>query len=206
MSWNFRSLSFLVLSTKSNILRSIYYSQSFRLGIVTFICSGILWSILVGICLEKAVFRPKKPNSASKTMLKLRKIGSMSEETGRIDKKSIAANLFVFIFFSYLALAPTIWVVYDNLVKTFNETQYKTSGSRFNYHLILELINLLIVEIKAYFLSKLSWYYPFILAAILQNLLTTVDIFIWFLKFIDDLIKKCDHSQEKENSAHIHDL
>ena len=105
---------------------------------------------------------------------------------GRPDKKSMIANILVYIFFAYLRFGAAFWLIFDNILKTV----YDTEKSHHHYSSAAQWFDLLFTEIKAYFLPNFHFYYPFALASIFQNFLTLVDIFTFMLRLIRDLVEK----------------
>ena len=105
---------------------------------------------------------------------------------GRVDRKSMIANILVYVFFAYLRFGAALWLISDNILKTVHDTEKSHS----HYNNAAQWFDLLFAEIKGYFLPHFHFYYPFALASIFQNLLTLVDIFTFMLRLIRDLVKK----------------
>ena len=69
VSWNFRSLGFIISKPKIHVLYSAYYSESYNDASITFILSGLFWMLLIWGFLKRKS-RSQNPNGPKVMVLR----------------------------------------------------------------------------------------------------------------------------------------
>jgi len=163
ISYNFRHLGYLHWGN-CPVLYSAYYTQELINNVWTFDVSLVIWFLLVNISLKRV-----------RTIhLILRRCG---EYLNVPDIYSVIANVFIFLFVAYAMIGSAIWVAVTNLV---NDVQVSTKTHSYS----VNWFEYFFTTLETYFVPGIFWYAPFTMASLLSNIVTLLDICIFF--FQDD--------------------
>eukprot|EP01083_Nonionella_stella_P026778 73735_1 len=189
ISYMFRHLGWIYNEDACKILYSPYFSHDFVNAIVSFIAAFVCWIVFVGICLKRVTVGGRYGH----TKLIVRWKGNVVDRNqGIVDNCSVATNIAIWLLFAYSAGGSSLWIGIENYTASVQKLlfDHENTGS-YRFTSWMNLVEWFGTTIIQYFVPKIHWISVYVFAALATNLLLIVDICIFFLKVIRDLMERC---------------
>eukprot|EP00484_Ammonia_sp_Unknown_P007719 CAMPEP_0197075106 /NCGR_PEP_ID=MMETSP1384-20130603/211441_1 /TAXON_ID=29189 /ORGANISM="Ammonia sp." /LENGTH=577 /DNA_ID=CAMNT_0042513949 /DNA_START=42 /DNA_END=1775 /DNA_ORIENTATION=+ len=194
ISYMFRHLGWIYYSKDCQVIYSPYFSADFVGAIISFIISFSAWIVLLGLLMKRT-----EPNRDGNTRLILKRCGKFVDEHRKnIDTASVWANVMIWLFFLYAALGSAVWVGsenYEKNVEYFLQQNHGANSDDLGFTHWMGFVELFVTTVVQYFVPNVEWLSVYVIAAVATNVLLVLDVFIFCLKFIRDVVEKCERKQ-----------